>query len=76
MSKRRPESGIVVIWVLLALVLSACTRQSQPTQAEPVRVPGADIDAAEPAMGAAPMGQSILRGLRHSHVHVRKHVGG
>ena len=38
MSKRRPESGIVVIWVFLALALSACTRQGQPTQAEPVRM--------------------------------------
>jgi len=68
MSKRRPESGIVVIWVLLALALSACTRQSQPTQAEPVRVSGVDVDAAEPAMGAAPDGSVYLGGLRHSHV--------
>ena len=40
MSKRRSESGIVVIWVFLALALSACTLQGQTTQAEPVRVSG------------------------------------
>ena len=68
MSKRRPESGIVVIWVLLALALSTCTRQGQPTQAEPVRVSGVGVDAAGPAMGAAPDGSVYLAWVEH-HAH-------
>ena len=68
MSKRRPESGIVVIWVLLALALSACTRQSQPTQAEPVRVSGVGVDAAEPAVAAASDGSFYLAWVEH-HAH-------
>ncbi len=65
MSKRRPESGIVVIWVLFALAFSACTRHGQPSQAEPVRVSGVDVDAAEPAMGAAPDGFVYLAWVEH-----------
>ncbi len=66
MGKRRPESGIVVIWVLLALALSACTRQGQPTQAEPVRVSGVDVDAAEPAIAASSDGSVYLSWVEHN----------
>ncbi len=65
MSKRRPESGIVVILVFLALALSACTRHGQPTQSEPVRVSGIDVDAAEPAISAAPDGSVYLAWVEH-----------
>lgn len=65
MSKRRPESGIVVIWVFLALALSACTRQGQPTQAEPVRVSKVGVDAAEPAVAAASDGSVYLAWVEH-----------
>jgi hypothetical protein len=68
MSKRRPESGIVVIWVFLALALSACTHKGQPTQAEPVRVSGVGVDAAEPAVATASDGSVYLAWVEH-HAH-------
>lgn len=65
MSKRRPESGIVVISALLELVdPDAC--ESAKARNTPVRVSGVGVDAAEPAVAAASDGSVYLAWVKRS----------
>lgn len=65
MRKKRLESGLVLLCLLLAFAFSGCTHQGQSSRSEAVRVSRIDVDAAEPAIATGSDGTIHVVWVEH-----------